>query len=252
MAEITREQRVEEMAALQAEAIALVKEYNDAQQEGRGNDVIRLDEDITDRVNKYTAAARDLCFEDCKATGDPMMAAIKRLTFNTITIKDEKKDEDKVPVRTIEPKTRPIDLLKLDAYCSGIGVDPNWKHIAQKFNCLLTMRTCKELGIDPKSVNDSYAMSEIAAELDMGKTPTSNTQMLKCINTLIAAMVGDTYHAESHEVSYLLMIYTKKGRNALSVACANHSKFVGYIAEIAHKIIMCEEYDVEYKRKKGA
>lgn len=251
MAEITREERVNELAALYENAKAKATAYNEAVQNGKADVFMKLDEEIGDLVNKYTAAARDLCFEDCKATGDPMMAAVRQLNFDTIAIKDEKKDEDRVHVRTIEPKKCAIDLLKLDAYCGGIGVDPAWRHMAQKFNCLLTMRTCKELGIDPKTVNDSYAMSAIAAEMDLGKTPTSNTQMLNTINKLIAAMVGD-YKATSHEVSYLLMIYTKKGRNALSVACANHTKFVGYIAEIANKVIMHKEYDVEYKKRKGA
>lgn len=49
-------------------------------------------------------------------------------------------------------------------------------HIAQKMNFLLTAQKAKDLGLDPQKVNDSYAMSEIARQFDMGKNPTLQDQ----------------------------------------------------------------------------
>ena len=101
--------------------------------------------------------------------------------FVTIGVKDEQKGDDKVPVRSIVDKERQIDLLKLHKYCGSIGANENWSHIAQKMNFLLTAQKCVDLGVDPKSVNDSYSMSEIAREFDMGKNPTSKTNLLKTL-----------------------------------------------------------------------
>lgn len=69
---------------------------------------------MTEKINEYTATVRDMCFEDCKATPDPMLTAVKTLSYITIGVKDEKKGDDKVPVRSVIEKERAIDLFKLD------------------------------------------------------------------------------------------------------------------------------------------
>ena len=147
----------------------------------------KADTKLTDTVNEYTATVRDMCFEDCKNTENPMLTAVTTLMFVTIGVKDEQKGDDKVPVRSIVDKERQIDLLKLHKYCGSIGANENWSHIAQKMNFLLTAQKCVDLGVDPKSVNDSYSMSEIAREFDMGKNPTSKTNLLKTLQTVITA-----------------------------------------------------------------
>ena len=88
-------------------------------------------------------------------------------------------------------------------------------------NFLLTAQKAVDLGIDPKAVNDSYAMSEIAREFDMGKNPTSKTNLLKTLQTVITAMLGEQYKATSHDVNFLMSVYSKKNRKALTVTCAN-------------------------------
>ena len=248
MADI-REEKVAKMAALRSEVEEITKSFNAAMQEGKMDIVAQLGNQTEEKVNEYTSIAREVCFEDCKNTGDPMMAAVR--TFDTIAVKDKKEGDDKVPVREVIEKAKPIDLLKLDKYCGGIGVDKTWPHIAQKINCLLTMRTCKELGIDYKTVADNYNMSKLAAEIDMGKTPTSNTQILKLMNTLISAMIGADYKATSHDVAYLLQVYARKqSGKALTLVCSNHKYFVGYMAEVAYRIVHGFQYEVSYKTKK--
>ena len=176
---MTREENTAKLAQLRSDAEALVKEYNEAIQNGKYEDATKADTKLTDTVNEYTATVRDMCFEDCKNTENPMLTAVTTLMFVTIGVKDEQKGDDKVPVRSIVDKERQIDLLKLHKYCGSIGANENWSHIAQKMNFLLTAQKCVDLGVDPKSVNDSYSMSEIAREFDMGKNPTSKTNLLK-------------------------------------------------------------------------
>ena len=247
----TREEKVAKMAALRAEVEELTKTFNEANQSGNVDAANRADLATEEKVNEYTSIARDVCFDDCKNSGDPMMAAVRQLTFATIATKDTKDGDDKVPVREVIDKNRPINLLKLDKYCGGIGVDKKWPHIAQKVNCLLTMRTCKELGIDYKTVADSYNMSQIAKDIDMGKTPTSNTQILKLMTSLITAMIGGEYKPTSHDVAYLLQVYARKQNGkALTLVCSNHKYFVGYMAEVAYRIVHGFQYEVSYKTKK--
>lgn len=247
---MTREEGTAKLATLRATADEQVKAYNDAVQNGRFEESVKADKAMTDTINEYTATVRDMCFEACKAAEDPMLEAVKTLSYVTIGVKDEQKGEDKVPVRVIVDKERQIDLLKLDKYCGGIGSDPNWMHVAQKMNFLLTAQKARDLGLDPAKVNDSYAMSEIARQFDMGKNPTSKTNLLRTLQMVVTAMVGEGYKATSHDVNFLLSVYSKKNRKALTVSCANHRNFRGYVMEVCHRIVTGKSYELEYKTKR--
>ena len=247
---MTREENVAKLAQLKSEVEGIVKTYNGAIQNGRFEESTKADTAMTEKINEYTATVRDMCFEDCKATDDPMLAAVRTLSYVTIGVKDEKKGDDKVPVRTVVDKERAIDLLKLDKYCGGIGHDKEWMHVAQKMNFLLTCQKARDLGLDPQKVNDSYAMSEIARQFEMGKNPTSKTNMLRTLQMVVTAMLGEGYKATSHDVNFLLSVYSRKNRKALVVSCANHRNFRGYIAEVCHRIVTGKEYELEYKTKR--
>lgn len=249
---MTREENAAKLVQLRSEAEALVKDYNEAIQNGKYEDATKADAAMTEKINEYTATARDMCFDECKGTENPMLTAIKILSYVTIAVKDERKGDDKVPVRIVVDKERQIDLLKLDKYCGGIGADKNWANIAQKMNFLLTAQKAVELGLDPKSVNDSYSMSEIARQFDMGKNPTSKTNLLRTLQTVITAMLGEDYKATSHDVNFLMAVYSRKNRKALTVSCANHRSFRGYIAEVCHRIVTGKSYELDYKTKKEA
>ena len=249
---MTREENIAKLAQLRSEAEALVKDYNEAIQNGKFEDATKAESAAIEKINEYTGVVRDMCFEDCKNTDNPMLAAVQTLSYVTIGVKDEQKGDDKVPVRSIVDKERQIDLLKLHKYCGSIGADENWMHIAQKMNFLLTAQKAVDLGLDTKAVNDSYAMSEIARQFDMGKNPTSKTNLLKTLQTVISAMLGEGYKATSHDVNFLMSVYAKKNRKALTVTCANHRYFRNYLAEVCHRIVTGKAYELDYKTKRDA
>lgn len=255
---------------LREKAEALIKEYNDAVQNGNfapiievpkidaaGNptsdkETMLIREVIEQLVNEHTAIAREECFDALKATDDPMLEAIKQLTFSTIRIVDKKVGEDKqkTPVSSIEDTEKPIDLLKLHKYVGGdgIGKDKNWAYMVEKLNFLMTAQKAVDLGINPKAVNDSYAMSDISRDIDLGKTPTSKTNILKTVQAIVTAMVGEEYKATSHDVAFLMSVYSRKNRAALTVTCANHKYMRQYMAEICHRIVLDKSYALDYKK----
>jgi len=247
---MNREERMEKLAELRSITEELVASYNETMQNNKFDEAVKFDSAIADVVNEYTATVRDMCFEECKSTDDPMRTAITMLSFITIGIKDEKKGEDLVAIRSVVEKERQIDLFKLHKYCGAIGADENWSHIAMKMNMLLTAQKCVDLGLNPKKVNDSYAMSEIARDFDMGKTPTSKTNLLKTLQMVITAMIGEEYKATSHDVNYLMSVYSRKNRAALTVTCANHRHFRNYMAEVCHRIATGKSYEVDFRSKK--
>lgn len=248
---MTREEATAKKAELRTKVEELVKVYNDAIQSGKYDVAYKTDEEIQKTVNEYTSIVRSECFAECAAAEDPMLEAITRLSFQTIGTKDIKKGDEKISIREIVERDRAIDLLKLHKTVEGgIGADKNWVHIAEKLNFLLTAQKAVDLGISPKAVHDSYAMSDIARQISMGKTPTSKTNILKTLQTVITAMLGDKVKATSHDVNYLMSVYSRKSRRALAVVCANHRYFRGYLAEICNHLVTGNSYEIEYKKLK--
>ena len=236
---------------LRENAEELVTQYNEAIQTGDFNKATELNEKIEQAVNEHTSIARKECFEELKATPDPMLSAIKRLSFPTIKVKDTKVGDEKIPVRTIEDCEKAIDLLKLHKACTGgIGKDKNWYHLIEKLNFLMTAHKAVDLGLDPKDVHNSYSMSEIARQIDMGKTPTSKTNILKTVQSIVTAMIGEEYKATSHDVKFLLSVFSRKGKKALMVSCANHRYMRQYMMEICHRIVEGKAYELDYKKVK--
>lgn len=257
---------------LREKAEELIKEYNAGIQEGnfaptievpkadasgnpaQGTEIVLIRECVEQLVNEYTAIAREECFAALKSKDDPMLEAVKVLFFDTIRIVDKKvgDDKQKVPVSSIEDAQKPIDLLKLHKYVGGdgIGQNKNWAYMVEKLNFLMTAQKAIDLGIDPKEVHDSYAMSDISKQIDLGKTPTSKTNILKTLQAIVNAMVGEEYKATSHDVNFLMSVYSRKNRAALTVTCANHKYMRQYLAEICHRIVLGKSYAIDYKKAK--
>lgn len=249
---MSNEKMKNEMVTLRAKAEKLTKDFNDAYQTSKYDKADKLFEKLTETVNEYTTIAKTVCYNELLETKDPMMAAIKQLEYSTIRAKDTKEGEmEKIRVVVIEDVKRPINLLELHKKAKdGIGADKNWPYMIEKLNMLMTAQKATDLGINPKSINDSYAMSKIAQEINLGKTPTSKTNILKTVQSIVTAMIGDGYKATSHDVNYLLSIYSRKNRKALTVSCANHKFMRTYMAEICHRIVTGKTYEIEYKKTK--
>lgn len=250
---MTHDERTAKLAELYAKAEELAAAWNTANFEKKYDEAITADTELEKVIGEYTSEARIQCFEICRESADPMLKAVQLMTYDTIAVKDEDGD-DGVTIRHIVGKTRPIDLQKLHKHVpGGIGYDKQWLYVAEKMNFLLTAQKAKDLGIDPKAVNDSYEMATISAAIDMGKSPTSKTNLLKTLQQAIAAMIGPDYKAVSHDVNYLLSVYSKRNnRKSLSVTCANHRNFRIYLMDVCHRIVTNGSYSVDFKAKKEA
>lgn len=247
---MTREESITRMAELRSECEELCKSYNEAVQSGNFEASSKKDGEIDGKIKEYAGIAKSVCFEDCKQAADPMIAAVTMLTYQVIGVKDEKRGDDKIPVRSIVDKDKTIDLIALHRYCGEIGNDRNWAHIAQKLNFLLTVQAAGKLAINPMEINTSFDMTETAKKYNYGKSPVSKTNLKKSLQIVVTAMLGDGYYIAAQDANYLTMIYTRKGRKALSVACADNRRFIGYIAEICHRIVTSKVYTLEYKAKR--
>lgn len=230
---------------------AKVKDYNEAMLDHRFDDASKLDSEIAEKISEYGELTRDICLMECAETDDPMLEAVKRLEYETLAVKDSKEDGSDFKVRTIVDRVKPIDPVKLDEFVSGgIGHNKNWKLMIEQFNLRMTLKVAEDIGVDPKGINDSYYMSKLARDVDLGKTPCSKTNLLKTLQLIVSAMIGDDYKAITHDVNYIMAVYSKKGRKALTVTASNHKQMRQIIMEICHRIVTGGRYDIDYKKIK--
>lgn len=249
---MTREENMAKMAAIRSEVEALVTEYNELIAKEEYKAARTTEKSIEDKVKEYNGTSRLVCFDDLKSNDNPMLEAVKILYYKGIRVRDQEVEDESIifPPRIVEESNRSIDLLKLHNHCKGIGADKNWLYMVQKVNFLLTAKQAKALGLDIKAINDSYAMNQIARDMDLGKNPTGATQMLATMQKVVDAMLGTGYKVTAKEVDYLNAIYAKKGRKPLTVVCANHRYLVSYFMEICHKVVTGAGYTLESKEIK--
>lgn len=240
----------EKLAEIRSNVEGLAELYNKQMLESKFDEAAKTDAEMKSGVDEYNQIQNDEIFVQCRKSNDPMLTACTILTYPIIKIKDGNIEGSTLKKREIVDAEKQIDLAKLHKFCGGIGHDQNWIYKLEKLNMLLTAQVATNLGIDPKTVHDSYAMHAISKSIDFGKNPTSNTNILKNLTQVIQDMIGEGYKPISRDVKYLQYIYGKKGKSALTVVCANHRFMRNYVQEICHRLITDKVYTVDYKMTK--
>ena len=142
-----------------------------------------------------------------------------------------------------------IDLRK---FCEYKSLDMGWFYEMQALNKRLTLKAATELGVsakDMKSIDDSYSMDKLAAEIDLGKTPTSDTQCVKHIQKVLDSLSEGEGRVNSHDLAYIWLCYAKKNnKTALRVICSKHTILQSLLMDVFHRVVTNGTYGVDHKR----
>ena len=208
----------------------------------------------------YAAAAQLAMFADFKDRENPVIEIIRAYSFKTIGHKETRnKDTNSVISVDATEKYRQVDLL---AFCKYAKLETSWANTASRFNQLMCLRAATQLGISPaevKKIATSYYMQDAVKKIEMGKTPTSNTQVCKLLQRVIDEMIPNEtedgkaiYKCNNHDVAYLDDLYGKKSnKQILTVRVSNHSFLRRIIVDIAYRLITNGKYGVDgYRVKK--
>lgn len=196
----------------------------------------KIEDDLSEVVNFYTATSKAECYKNAKASDDAMKFAITTFFFPVIKVKEVKDKETGIVLRSIVDGERPIDLIDLHKKIGGIGANKSWLYRAQKLNYHLTIRAAQRVGAKVNS--DAFIMHEVARELDMGKNPCSNNQLIKTLQTTVDEMLGEGYKVTSHDVHYLVDCYANDNKKSkTSITAANHKTLVGYLKKVCYRIL---------------
>ena len=261
MKKTTEKKALRSVTGIKTELLTRVNTYNTIvnDESTKAAELEKLDNETLELEKEYTRAAFHATALELLDNDAPMLAAATALTFETLKHKD-KEDENGIKSRELVTVERPLDFVALESFFvergKKFGSESVWVYKVAAFNRLLCMRTAQSIGADVKTVAEKFATPTQARDIDLGKTPTSNTQLLKQLQIIIDSMLyaegekGNIYKANSHDVGYLLSLYAKKGHGVLSVAAARPKYLEKLIAEILHRIVTEESYNIEFKKKK--
>lgn len=206
---------------------------------------------LTKAEEEYANLAQLAMYDEYAKKENPIIEIVKAYSYDIIK-HSEIKDKATGRVLAVEPtgKTMQVDLLK---FCERAKLDTLWSYTASKFNQMMCLRCAKDLGIDCNKIAKSYYMSETAKKIDLGKTPTSNTQVCKVLQQVIDQMLPNRtdddkviYKVNNHDVAYIMDLYCRKSsQSKLTVKVANDSFFRRILFDIAHRLITNGKYDAE-------
>ena len=231
-----------------------INAYNDALKKSSVKDMTRLDGELKDAEAAYLESRTEQVFGLLAKNEKPIKAAIEMHSYTTVSHKTHYTDSNLDGYVLVDDKVIQIDLVK---FCKFCHLPTTWELLVERFNLLMAMRTANELKLSKEKIaklHDSFYMQDLARRIEMGETPDSNTAICKLLQKVIDAIIFEdngsgknVYRVNNHDVAYLLMCYTKRGKKTLSVSVAKHAYIHRLIADIAHRLVTGKSYDIEYR-----
>lgn len=234
----------ERMAEFEKNIGNKIDQYNALMKDGTRLQLDTIEEELKSLERDYRALAEIEVFNNL----EDMDSALKMLNFETVTHKRITKEGIFCGYEKIK-KAVQIDIYK---FARHKGYNTDWFYELQALNKRLTLKVALNLGLTTeqiRKINDSYSMECLAEDIDLGKTPDSDTQCVKHMQKIFD-MLGDVSgKINSHDLGYVLACYTKKSRESLKVRCSNHKLLQTIITDVFHRVVTNGKYDIEYKAK---
>ena len=239
------------MAQAELDLDAAIAKYNGALNV-QNVDIMREAEAAIEKAEKdYAEAAECEVFSICKAQEHPLLKAAELHSFRVLKHKAKREDQ----ILTGYEKTdreKPIDLVRLAKKCD---LPTQWANAVEGLNQTLTLRVAQEMGAtaaELKAISKSYFMSKATEAIESGKTPTSNTQLVKTLQTICDKILGEnTIRVNGHDIAYIIAAHTKKGRGRISINTAKHDFMHRLVLDVLHRCVTGAVYEVEYKKAKA-
>ena len=253
-------EKVSTKDALYAELSELVTKYNESAEFSEFKAMKKIDEKITETLQKYTAECETECFNVLSKAENPMLEAAKVLVFPTVRVRDEKQEGGGTK-RVISPASRKIDPLRLHKRVDGgIGADKLWWSLVERLNMLFTAAVATELEavntskekLDLTKIRDTAAMSEEAKKVQMKSedAPCNDDIMLADIQSTIDAMLGEGDTGARRMVVYLRNQHTRGSKDSMTVVCSNAKTMRQYLLDVCHAAITGDDFVLDYKQAK--
>ena len=224
-----------------------VEDYNKAFLAKSLDSMHEAEENLNKELKAYKKAAFDAVLYRLKGAENPVLEAVKELTYGVFRAKKVRDDNGNETGIELVPSDARIDLVRVCEYCE---ISTVWRYKVEKLALLLALRAAKELNIpasEIKVMNFKFKMDEMAREQDMGGTPSSNNQIVKSIQMILDEVLPGLGKANSHDAAYMWMASTRAGREAKCIKVADSKMAHRLFADVANRIATNGRYSVDYR-----
>ena len=184
-----------------------------------------------------------------------LMDAHQAIELHHFTTIGHKRVTDEGRMTGVEKAERTVQI-DLKRFCEVKGFDLGWFYELQALNKRLTLRVAEGIGVtaaEMKRIDDSYNMDKLASEIQLGKTPTSDTQVVKHMQKVLDMFSPNEGKVNGHDLGYVMACYTKRNnRAALRVQCSKHALLMSLLGDVFYRIATKGVYGVDYKRNGAA
>lgn len=244
----------------------LIAQYNEEfRKEGaKVEDLDKIEAELKEECAKARTAKTNEIYNKLAKEEDPMLEAIRMLSFSVPSYKETKVEGVKTGLERADRVVtiNPVDFTDyLCKYQKGPKGGMSWVYKTEKLGSLLAYRALKDLGGSAKALKeltDNYYIREAARREDLGETPDSNSQLVKLMQTIIDAMVfvpdekgKNQVKARSCDANFLIRVYTSAGREVGTVKVLKGARIAQYIFNCCHMIVTGKPYRItDYKKNK--
>lgn len=240
----TKNRKDELMTAFEAK----IAEVNQACSKGTNADVEGKLAELVNIEKEFRAIRESEVFAGLMDTHQ----AIELHHFTTI---GHKRVTDEGRMTGVEKADRTVQI-DLKRFCEVKGFDLGWFYELQALNKRLTLRVAEGIGVTAatmKRIDDSYSMDKLASEIQLGKTPTSDTQVVKHMQKVLDMLSPGEGKVNGHDLGYVMACYTKRNNKAsLRVQCSKHTLLMSLLGDVFYRIATKGVYGVDYKRNGAA
>lgn len=245
-----------EIASERTKVDAAVVALNAALSTNKHNDIVAKQSELAESIAAHNKLVTTKLFLELSAEDNTMLSAIKMMTYNVLKSTSTKNKDTGVVTYSVENTTAYINLEDLDLFCRSrekkIASNDFFVSRIEKFAQLVSLRVCTDLKLDVAKIKKSYYISTVARDIDLGKTPTSNTQMLKQLQMVLDAIIyvddngKNKYKVSSHDVEFIRSTMTRHGKAAQSVSLPKVSTMLTLVLEVANRVVENKHYTAEY------
>lgn len=259
MAKTELERLVDELNALNKEAVQAVAEYNTALQ---GNDAVN----IAKCEAKAKAAVEALnekkvahTYETWYQAEDPMDAAIRQAYISQYSIKVTENKDTRAKSATLEGDARQV-VMNLAAFTSrsAKAIVPNgqWVYLSERVCMMFNRLATERINGDLKRFDSKYRVRKEALGLNVDADLSSNTSKVKVIQNIVDMILfkemeggKNQYKVLNCDVNFILECLTREGRGQ-NIVLAKPTTFNRLIVKMLHRIVTEGRYDALYAEKR--
>lgn len=235
----------ERKAQLLKEHTAKIAEVNSVCAKGTNAEVEGKLTELANIEKEYRAIYEKEVFASLPSVRD----ALEMHHFETIS---HKKLTDEGVMTGVEASVKNVQI-DLKRYCESHNLDTAWYYELQALNKRLTLKVAMSIGVPAnkiREINDCYAMDKLAEQIELGKTPDSNTQCIKHMQKVLDMLEPECGKINNYDLAYVMAGYTKRSnKESLKVVCSKHSILQSLLTDVFHNVLTHKGYGLDFKRK---